>query len=54
MGIATYNPLGSPVINSTAPVGDDASSSEAERFEKLTGKLLQVPKSELDQKVKES
>lgn len=49
----TSNPVGSPVIHDLTPKRHEGHSSEAERFESLAAKLVQVPKRELDEKREE-
>jgi hypothetical protein len=46
LGSTTRNPAGSPKVRSTPTAGN----SQTENFEKLAGKLVQVPKSEIDEK----
>ena len=46
-GSHTSNPAGSPKIK---PVPSDQKPEEFARFEKLTRKIAQVPKSEVDAK----
>jgi hypothetical protein len=51
IGPITSNPAGSPKIKPTAPA---TSNTEAENFEKLAGKLVQVPKTEIDEQRQKS
>lgn len=53
MPIETYNPLGSPLIERTPTPKDHSANPEHDKFENLAGKILRVPKSELDEKLKE-
>lgn len=53
----TSNPVGSPVIRDLTPnqqEGQSSQHSEAENFENLAAKLVQVPKSEIDEKRQKS
>jgi hypothetical protein len=50
----TGNPAGDPVLRGFEIPGRNPHDREFDRFEKLTGKLLKVPKSELDQKREKS
>jgi hypothetical protein len=56
MGVLTSNPAGSPKVTDTTPrphsEAGRAESNDFDRFEALTGKLVQVPKDEVDKKRK--
>jgi hypothetical protein len=54
---ATSNPSGSPVIRDLTPKpheGQGPKHSESGNFEKLAGKLVQVPKTEVDEQRQKS
>jgi hypothetical protein len=49
---ATVNPAGNPKVTDTTGPRPSGEPGEFERFEELAGKLVQVSKGELDEKLK--
>jgi hypothetical protein len=50
----TSNPVGSPVIRDLTPKQQEGQESEAKNFENLASKLVQVPKTEIDEQRQKS
>jgi hypothetical protein len=46
----TRNPVGDPVVKGFEVSGKPSANRTFDRFQKLTSKLVQVPKTELDEK----